>query len=91
MCASGCGVGVIFLCAILSIATAQAPGDEDGLCITSEIVTPPVFPTKFKILMDSYNYINLLLPSKPTSSHWQQVDNDNTTDVNGMPGFGSVS
>ena len=73
-----CGMCVSFL-GVLSRATAQAPGDGEQFCANLSKVDPPLYPANAIILMDSYNYINLLTPVMPLASIWQQVDNDNTT------------
>ena len=61
------------------MASAGTPGDEHSFCTDTSInhnaITPPQYPSNVKILMDSYNYIDLLLPH--TYAVWMQVDNDN--------------
>ena len=79
MSSSLCGMCVVFLCAVLSRATAQAPGDGKQFCADLHMVEQPLYPANAIILMDSYNYISLLTPVMPLDSIWQQVDNDNTT------------
>ena len=78
MSSSLCGMCMVFL-GVLSRATAQAPGDGEQFCADLSKVDPPLYPANAIILMDSYNYINLLTPGMPLDSIWQQVDNDNTT------------
>ena len=55
-----------------------APGDEESLCddlrASGTIPTPDYAPT-MRVLMDTWNYNNLL-PVR-TGSVWEQVDNDN--------------
>ena len=69
----------LFLGALLSMAYAVAPGDEHPFCtdtlINDNVITPPQYPSNAKILMDSYNYIDLLPPHE--FAVWMQVDNDN--------------
>ena len=59
-----------------------APGDEEGLCDNlrslGTVPTPDYDPTMV-ILMDTWNYLNLLPP--PNGAVWQQVDNDSNNDV----------
>ena len=60
-----------------STASASAPGDEDSFCVTvgqNPLITPPVHPPNARVLMDSFNYINLLPPH--SGAVWQFVDND---------------
>ena len=55
-----------------------APGDEDQVCrdLREGGVAPiPAYSANMKILMDSWNYPNLLPPR--TRAVWDQVDNDN--------------
>ena len=70
---------LLFLSVLLSMASAVAPGDEHSFCtdtlINNNEITPPQFPSNAKILMDSYNYIDLLPPNE--FAVWMQVDNDN--------------
>ena len=71
-------VGVVFCVAILvSLTSAGTPGDEDSFCINelpSSGTPPPIYPPNSKILLDSYNYVNLLPPQD--GAVWQAVDND---------------
>ena len=69
---------------ILSQVKSQAPGDEDSFCTTlSASIIPPFYPPNSVILMDSYNYINLIPVLNPNSGVWQQVDIDGRLGVNG--------
>ena len=69
---------------ILSQVKSQAPGDEDSFCNTlSASILPPFYPPNSVILMDSYNYINLIPVLNPNGGVWQQVDIDGRLDVNG--------
>ena len=67
----------------MSVVTASAPGDEQSFCTNeleaSAMTPPPVHPPNSRILMDSYNYINLLPPHD--GAVWQQVDNDNNNEA----------
>ena len=54
-----------------------APGDEDQVCryLRERGVAPiPVYSANMRILMDSWNYHNLLPPR--TGAVWDQVDDD---------------
>ena len=62
-------LSIFLLSILLSVASASAPGDEQFFC-TDE--STPVYPPSSRILMDSYNYINLLPPHD--KAVWQQVD-----------------
>ena len=69
---------------ILPQVKSQAPGDEDSFCTTlSASIVPPSYPPNVMILMDSYNYINLIPVLNPSSGVWQQVDIDGRLGVNG--------
>ena len=81
---SVCGVRAIFLCALLPVATAQAPGDEDVFCM--DLVNQSAIPANADILMDSYNYIRLLPVAEESNGVWQQVDNDDTSSTQESPG-----
>ena len=61
------------------MASESAPGDEDSFCVPQL----PVHPPNVRILMDSFNYINLLPPH--SGAVWQSVDND----ANNQPGRGT--
>ena len=78
------GVCTIFLCALLPVATAQAPGDEDVFCM--DLVNQSAIPANADILMDSYNYIRLLPVAEESNGVWQQVDNDDTSSTQESPG-----
>ena len=81
---SVCGVCAIFLCALLPMATAQAPGDENLFCM--DLMDQSVIPDNTDILMDSYNYIRLLPLAEESNGVWQQVDNDDTSSTQESPG-----
>ena len=54
-----------------------APGDEEALCeqVRAQGAAPtPAYSTNMRVLMDSWNYQNLLPPR--TGAVWDQVDND---------------
>ena len=59
-----------------------APGDQQELCgalRTLGVVPTPDYDPTMVILMDSWNYQNLLPPQ--SGAVWQQVDNDTNNDV----------
>ena len=59
-----CGI-VIAICMMFPLTSARAPGDADSFCTTvfpSSVNIPPIYPPNLKILLDSYNYVNLLPP-----------------------------
>ena len=69
---------------ILPQVKSQAPGDDDNFCTTlSASILPPSYPPNSVILMDSYNYVNLIPVLTPNSGVWQQVDIDGRLGVNG--------
>ena len=74
---------LLLLSAQILLSSASAPGDEELLC-TMVMTPPPVHPLNSRILMDSYNYINLLPPHD--RAVWQQVDND----INNIAGRGTT-
>ena len=58
--------------------TESAPVDADLFCIDETLGFSGIslsYPSNTRILMDSFQYINLLPPHD--SATWQQVDNDN--------------
>ena len=72
---------VVFLLTLLQlivVVSTVAPGDEEPLCdelrALGSIPTPDYDPT-MRVLMDTWNYNNLL-PVR-SGSVWEQVDNDN--------------
>ena len=76
------GVSVLLLVAILvSMVSAGAPGDEDIFCTNDSygVTIPPLYPPNSKILLDSYNYVNLLPPQD--NAVWQAVDNDDNNEA----------
>ena len=59
------------------VQAGVAPGDEDPSCFTLRgfgSAPTPAYSTNMRVLMDSWNYQNLL-PGR-TGAVWQQVDND---------------
>ena len=70
---------------LLSVVTARAPGDGNAFCtdtLTGSVVQAPVHPFNVKILMDSFNYLNLLPPHD--GAVWQQLNlDDNNVDGGG--------
>ena len=59
------------------VQTGVAPGDEDPVCFTLRgfgSVPTPVYSANMRVLVDSWNYQNLL-PGQ-TGAVWQQVDID---------------
>ena len=68
---------------LLSNAISQAPGDADVICTTpSVLVLPPSYPPNFRVLMDSYHYLNLI------RGPWQQADVDG--DGTQVSSFGAI-
>ena len=60
------------------MAVGTAPGDEEDLCAdlrAGGTIPTPVYSPTMRILMDSWNYQNLLPPRM--GAVWTQVDNDN--------------
>ena len=65
---------------LLSVVTGRAPGDGNAFCTdTLARVQPPVHPLNTKILMDSFNYLNLLPPHG--GAVWQQLDLDDNNEI----------
>lgn len=62
---------LLLILSVASAVTASAPDDEHPMCTNETVVHPP----NYRILMDSYNYFNLLFPLN--KAVWHQVDNDN--------------
>ena len=79
----------IFLCALLPVATAQAPGDENQFC--TNLLNQSAIPANADILMDSYNYIRLLPAAEESNGVWQQLDNHGNSDTQGSGTEASVS
>ena len=91
---------VLFLACVLSLAAGISitPGDEEReICpsLRSMGAAPiPGYAPKMRVLMDSWNYQNLLPPR--TGAVWDQVDNDTrnnvsiTTNVNFQYNLASV-
>ena len=59
--------------------SSVAPGDEEPLCeqLRGYGAAPiPAYSANTRVLMDSWNYINLLPLALCTGDVWNQVDND---------------
>ena len=59
------------------MVVGTAPGDEEEICsaLRADGLAPtPAYSPTMRILMDSWNYRNLLPPR--TGAVWDQVDND---------------
>ena len=82
------GLRVVFLACVMSVielaaGISIAPGDENRyLCqeLRSTGAAPiPDYAPNMRVLMDSWNYRNLL--PKRTGAVWDQVDNDSRNDA----------
>ena len=65
----------VTLVAVMVVGTA--PGDEENLCIdlrNDGLAPTPRYAPTMRILMDSWNYQNLVPPH--TGAVWTEVDND---------------
>ena len=73
----------LLLLYLSTIADATvAPGDKDQFCelLRTNGVSPiPAYSANVRVLMDSWNYQNLLPPR--TGAVWDQVDNDTNNPV----------
>jgi hypothetical protein len=69
---------LIFAFIFVRLSVSVAPGDEEtALCeqLRAPGVAPiPAYSANMRVLMDSWNYRNLLPPR--TAAVWDQVDND---------------
>ena len=65
----------VFVTALLCLVTGRAPEDADPFCL-GELsgISPPVYPPNSHVLLDSFNYFNLLPPQD--GPVWQEVDLD---------------
>ena len=66
----------LYLYTIVVVGTT-APGDEEPRCeqLRSDGIVPiPAYSANIRVLMDSWNYLDLLPPR--TKAVWDQVDND---------------
>ena len=75
---------LIFLHLSVIAEGAVAPGDEEQLCraLRAQVVAPiPAYSANMRVLMDSWNYQNLLPPR--FGAVWDQVDND-TNNADGI-------
>ena len=59
---------VVFWSVLMSLVNTRAPEDANAFCESD------IFLSNTQVLLDSYNYINLLPPHE--AAVWQQVDND---------------
>ena len=76
-------LALVLLNVLVKVCTV-APGDIDPICSElrrNGIAPKPAYTPNMSVLMDSYDYRNLL-PSR-TGAIWQQVDNDD----NNNPGI----
>lgn len=72
----------LILLTMLSAVTARAPGDGDVFCsLKRSLVIHPVYSSNTKILMDSFDYLNLLPPHD--GALWQQLDLDDNNEIGG--------
>ena len=69
-------LALVFICVTKSASTSvQAPGDEICEQLRSQGAAPiPAYSANMRVLMDSWNYQNLLPPR--AGAVWEQVDND---------------
>ena len=73
---------VLFILQLLTKGISVAPEDEAKSCKdlrTQGTVPIPAYSANMRVLMDSWNYQNLL-PSR-TGAVWDHVDNDNNNPV----------
>ena len=68
----------LLLLIFVAVSADVAPGDEDQpFCEklrADTAASTPAYPANMRVLMDSWNYQNLLPPR--TGAVWDQVDND---------------
>ena len=67
---------------LYSIVASVAPGDEEPLCENLRVARAapiPAYSANMRVLMDSWNYQNLLPPR--IGAVWDQVDNDMNNDA----------
>ena len=68
---------------LVTVSAGVAPGDEEAaLCkdLRAQGAAPtPAYSTNMRVLMDSWNYWNLLPPR--TGAVWDHVDNDDNNDL----------
>ena len=72
---------LVSVAAVMATSAGVAPGDEEALCeqIRANGAAPtPAYSSNMRVLMDSWNYQNLLPPR--TGAVWDQVDNDMNND-----------
>ena len=68
-----------YLAVLLCVAIARAPGDADTFCTNGENINVPAYSSNIKVLMDSFNYLNLLPPL--LGSVWQHLDLDDNNAI----------
>ena len=69
--------GLLLAIVVTAVSAGVAPGDEEQLCeqLRAQGTAPiPAYSANMRVLMDSWNYQNLL-PTR-TGAVWDQVDND---------------
>lgn len=77
-------LALLFQLSMIANGATTAPGDEESVCFdlrASGIAPIPAYSANMNVLMDSWNYLNLLPPR--FNAVWDQVDND----VNNPAGF----
>ena len=65
-----------------TVVTTVSPGDEEIICesLRAQGAAPiPAYSANMRVLMDSWNYRNLLPPR--IGAVWDQVDNDKNNDA----------
>ena len=69
---------LVSVAAVMATSAGVAPGDEEAVVCQQLRATGaapiPAYSTNMRVLMDSWNYRNLL-PTR-TGAVWDQVDND---------------
>ena len=68
---------LVSVAAVIATSAGVAPEDEEALCEQLRALgaaPTPAYSTNMRVLMDSWNYRNLLPPR--TGAVWDQVDND---------------
>ena len=86
-----CIRALVTLVVIISMVKSQAPGDEDNRCNSSSFVH--TYPDNVKVLMDSYNY-EQLLPGNGTGNNVPistAVWNDRSVDRNDVTSISTAT
>ena len=66
---------LLVLLTLLVEATWQAaPGDEDAVCVAAARSEAPPYSPARRVLMDTYNYRDLLTESEGGGSVWRTLD-----------------